>query len=350
MSQKKLNNLQAGRGVAALMVVLYHANGRDGFMGRHLLGHIFSFGYAGVDFFFVLSGFIIAYTSFHLIGQNNGLSQFLKKRIIRIYPIYWAYLFSAIIIGYFFYRDNHVFDLFWKTLLLAPDHHSVIATSWTLPFEIFFYLVFAMLIFTRWSLVLIIPMAVISAINAVLQNIGTYGIFHDKFLNDLCTPFNIEFLFGFLAFRIYSRISKPVIFLLLVLVIITLVLEILYFKRADYNEIYPGMRILPFGVLAFAAVTVLAAVDYHDLFKAPAFFVHLGNASYTLYLIHANVFNFVYDNIFEPLKLSEGARMIILEVEVAFVIYLSFVLYKYVERPLIKRIGAAWKDPELVGS
>ena len=55
--------LQGGRDIAAFMVLLYHANGAFGFGGRQTLGHFFSFGFAGLDYFFVLSGFIIAWSS-----------------------------------------------------------------------------------------------------------------------------------------------------------------------------------------------------------------------------------------------------------------------------------------------
>jgi exopolysaccharide production protein ExoZ len=341
---KKLNSLQAGRGIAAFMVVLYHANGKYGFGGRHLLGHIFSFGFAGVDFFFVLSGFIIAYTSFHLIGRKNGLQVFARKRFLRVYPIYWLYLLVAVIAGYFFYHDNHVFDNFWKSVLLLPNHHFVIATSWTLPFEIFFYFVFALVVFSRWSLVVVIPIAVISIINAVLQNIGSDGIFHDQLLNDLCSPYNVEFLLGFLSYKIYNKIGKAVIFSLLLLIVAAMVLEIIYFNRADYKEIYPGMRVLPFGLLAFAAVTAFAALDHNDLIKAPAFLVNLGDASYSLYLIHLNIFIFLDEQFFAPAKLSEEAVMILMEFVVPATVLLSFVLYKYVEKPLLKRAGLIWKE------
>ena len=54
---KKLMTLQGGRGIAAFMVLLYHANGAFGFGGRQTLGHVFSFGFAGLDYFFVPSGF-----------------------------------------------------------------------------------------------------------------------------------------------------------------------------------------------------------------------------------------------------------------------------------------------------
>jgi exopolysaccharide production protein ExoZ len=342
VAHKKLNSLQAGRGIAALMVVLYHANGRYGFGGRHLLGHIFTFGFAGVDFFFVLSGFIIAYSSYAMIGKKNGLGAFVRKRFIRVYPIYWLYLIIAIGIGYLQYHDLHVFDVFGKTLFLLQGHHFVLGPSWTLPFEIFFYALFAILIFSRWGLFLIIPIAVISAVNAVLQNFGAYGIFHDQTLNDLCSPFNVEFMFGVLAFFIYDKINKPVIFTFLIMVLAAIILEILYFKRADYNEIYPGQRVLPFGLLAFAAVTAFAALDHKNMFVPPKIFINLGNASYTLYLVHANIFSFAYDTIFSRYHFSEQVVARMMEFMVPFVIYLSFLLYIYVEKPLLKRINRVW--------
>jgi len=306
---KKLNNLQAGRGIAAL------------------------------DFFFVLSGFIIAYTSISFFGQKNGAILFLKKRFIRIYPIYWVYLLVAVIFGFIQYRDPHIFDHFLNIVLLLPGHHFLIYTSWTLPFELVFYLLFCLLIFSRWSLFVIIPFAIISITNAVLQNFGTYGIFNDHALNDLFTCFNVEFLLGYLAYLVYDKINKPMIYGLIVMVCIAMVLEILYFKRADYGEIYPGQRVLPFGLLAFAAVTAFAALDHKDMFRAPKFLVNLGDASYTLYLIHANIFGFAQDAIFMRYKFSEQTVMILMEFVVAFTIYISFVLYKYLERPLINRIS-----------
>lgn len=343
MKLKKLNSLQAGRGLAALMVVLYHANGRYGFGGRRHLGHIFSFGFAGVDFFFVLSGFIIAYTSFHLIGQKNGIGLFLKKRIIRIYPIYWFYLIVALVVGFIQYQNLHIFDHLGNAFLLLPGHPSIIQTSWTLPFELFFYLLVSLLIFSRWTLFLIVPVAILSIINAVLQNFGTYGIFQDHALNDLCTPFNVEFLFGILAYFIYDKIGKPTIYALILIVCVTIVLEIMYFTKAGYNEIYPGQRVLPFGFLAFAAVTAFAALDNKEIFKAPKILVSLGDASYTLYLVHANIFSFAYDTIFMRFKYSEEKIMTLMIFVVSVTILFSFILYKYFERPLIKRINLIWK-------
>lgn len=338
MEKKKLNGLQCGRGIAALMVVLYHANGGYGFGDRHFLGHIFTFGFAGVDFFFVLSGFIIAYSSIELIGKKGAIIYFLKKRFIRVYPIYWIYLFVGILFGIKYFINIHLFEYFWKTILLFPEHNCVIETSWTLPFEITFYLLFAFFIYSRWSLLVIIPVIVISLICTILSNFGHYELFKNHYLNDFFSPFNIEFLFGFLAFYLYKKIDKTWVYLLLSMILIIMILEILYFKKADFGLIFPGERVLPFGLLALTTVLSLAAIDNLKLFRLPNLLIGLGNASYTLYLIHANIFTFINENIFIKYHFSEDLVKKLMIVNVLFVIWLSFMLYKYIEKPLLIKI------------
>ncbi len=344
MITKKLNSLQAGRGIAALMVVLYHANIKYGFGGNHFFGHMFSLGFAGVDFFFVLSGFIIAYTSYHFIGHKEKTISFIRKRFLRVYPIYWVYLMVVLAVCFLQYHDMHIFDNIWKTITLFPGHPHIIKTSWTLKFEIFFYALFAILIFSPWSLVIITLIAIISIINAVLQNTGTYGLFQNKQLNDLFSPFNIEFLFGILAFLIYPKINKSMIIILLICLLITMILEILFLTGLNFEDMAYGKRIIPFGLPAFAAVLTFAAVDHLNLLKTPRIFVMLGDASYTLYLIHLNLFIFISDTIFIPLKLSANWIMNLSIPVVIFTIWLSFMLYRYLEKPLLKKLGKAWPE------
>src|SRR5512133_4113793 len=91
MSQlTRILNLQLFRGVAALLVVLYHASiySQEQF-GRTFLAGLFLFGHTGVDFFFVLSGFIICYIHFSDIGNPTRLRDFALKRLTRVFPIYW---------------------------------------------------------------------------------------------------------------------------------------------------------------------------------------------------------------------------------------------------------------------
>ena len=85
-------SLQAGRAIAAILVVLYHLGGMiavEKYFGQPIFGIPFSFGDAGVEFFFVLSGFIILTAHRKDISKPYRVISYLKKRIARIYTTYW---------------------------------------------------------------------------------------------------------------------------------------------------------------------------------------------------------------------------------------------------------------------
>lgn len=93
----KLNSLQAYRGIAAVLVLLLHAS-KVGYLKFNyaFLGYKFAFGYSGVDFFFVLSGFIIMQMHHQDLGQPARWRAYAIKRIIRVFPIYWLVMLIII--------------------------------------------------------------------------------------------------------------------------------------------------------------------------------------------------------------------------------------------------------------
>ncbi|MBP9743591.1 MAG: acyltransferase [Burkholderiales bacterium] len=88
---KKFNTLQSLRGIAALLVLLYHATWLSIVNNQYVYAlNIFKQGQIGVDLFFVLSGFIIAYMHWSQINLKNGVvAKYWLKRFFRIYPLYW---------------------------------------------------------------------------------------------------------------------------------------------------------------------------------------------------------------------------------------------------------------------
>jgi exopolysaccharide production protein ExoZ len=82
--------LQVYRGIAALLVVLVHVTVKSsGNLNQVTFFDLFGAGWSGVDYFFVLSGFIMLYVHRSAIGKKDQLKSFLVKRPVRIYPIYW---------------------------------------------------------------------------------------------------------------------------------------------------------------------------------------------------------------------------------------------------------------------
>ena len=74
------------RGVAALLVVWYHVHEGFAFAGGGMITGI-NHGYLAVDFFFILSGFVISYAYDDRWAKGFSLKDFLKRRIIRLHPM-----------------------------------------------------------------------------------------------------------------------------------------------------------------------------------------------------------------------------------------------------------------------
>ena len=148
----RLDSLQVFRGVAALLVVLHHAGTFSvGHFGAPFLGNALDWGASGVDFFFVLSGFIIYFIHRPDLGRPERLRGFALKRLVRVYPIYWVAC-GVVIPLYFlspgmgpgYARDPGA--IVTSLLLIPQAHFPVLGQAWTLTYEMLFYGVFGALI------------------------------------------------------------------------------------------------------------------------------------------------------------------------------------------------------------
>ena len=161
----RLGAIEAARGLAALAVALMHVANLMNvphFSGHVGLGGLFAFGYVGVDFFFVLSGFIITYVHHQELGKAAALPRYLWRRFSRIFPIYWFVLLLAIgataaaryAAGKPLGIDLGMADLPGTVFLLMPFHGApvepkFIGVAWTLQFEVLFYLAFCVVLLHR---------------------------------------------------------------------------------------------------------------------------------------------------------------------------------------------------------
>lgn len=150
-----LRNLQIMRGFAATNVVMFHSIGvvQRSLSEVPVLRHLAGWGENGVDVFFVLSGFVIQYSQ---ARSPKEAGAFLRGRLIRIVPNYWAWtvmLFAALLIfPQLFARLQANFlhllasMLFISGPMLASE--PVFYVGWTLEYEMLFYLLFALAIGT----------------------------------------------------------------------------------------------------------------------------------------------------------------------------------------------------------
>lgn len=146
--QGMIGGLQMLRGVAATLVVGFHLQAaalNEGFDAG--LFALFRQGEAGVDVFFVLSGFVI----FHAASQARGLTagRFVVQRFWRIVPPYWCMLTLTVLalLALAGMRGDWATvpgpDQLFASVLLLPWPDQVMAIAWTLTVEALFYLIFA---------------------------------------------------------------------------------------------------------------------------------------------------------------------------------------------------------------
>src|SRR5687767_9589017 len=103
MQNEKLYTMHSFRGLAALLVILFHLTEHFEATENFLfLSGFFLFGYCGVDFFFILSGFVIYYAHFNDIANPERFKQYCIKRLIRVYPIYWAIALPIVALYYIY--------------------------------------------------------------------------------------------------------------------------------------------------------------------------------------------------------------------------------------------------------
>ncbi len=161
---------------AALAVLLRHCF--DGF----------KVGGAGVDLFFIISGFVMIYSSRELFGSAKSAVIFARLRLIRIVPPYWiATTILILIVG------APSMDHLLKSLLFVTDGEPFLAPGWTLNFEMLFYALFACFIF--------LPMRTaikwLSGTIIAIVLIGPYtGI---SYIHYVSHPILLEFVAGVLA-------------------------------------------------------------------------------------------------------------------------------------------------------
>ena len=147
----RLVNIQALRGLAALMVVITHLPTMETkHAGDALLSQSVMLGISGVDLFFVISGFIMVYVTWQSQNSLRNAGEFLFARATRIYPIYWIVALALLAVGLvkpgLFSFDPEQTSIVKSLALWPQDGFPMLKVAWTLIHEMYFYLVFALII------------------------------------------------------------------------------------------------------------------------------------------------------------------------------------------------------------
>jgi len=279
----RLSTVQGARGIAAIAVVLAHAST---VLGAPLHG-IFRAGHAGVDFFFVLSGFIITLVHHRDIGHPSFLTSYLWRRLIRIYPVYWiALALLGLLIASGIVREVDPVGVL-ATLFLLPEHHPpLLGVSWTLQHEMLFYLLFALAIVGRRLGIVVLATWLVLIMASSMRGTAILPWAPDSLLWDfVAAPFHLQFMMGIAvaAVVVINRVPVPRVLLAIGIagIACTATLE-------DAGWIaYLGLASKAlFGGFSACAIAGMAAAERKGLLTVDAAVTLLGEASYSIYLVH----------------------------------------------------------------
>lgn len=277
----KILSIQYLRGAAALMVVFFHA---DGMALEYFHSGWPSFGAAGVDMFFVISGFIMWITT---ASAPTTPVSFVVSRIIRVVPLYWA-MTLLLYVGWMLFRDVASLPPVWnliRSLLFIPfvsprtgDIQPLLIAGWTLNFEMFFYAVFAcgLLIVRRHRMLFVCTvLGGLVALPLVITPSGAVALTYTS-------PLLIEFMIGCLLGIMYERnaLPRPTVAAFLLVIGCGLLLTSTILSAADLTAV----RFFHWGLPAFLIVT--GALGLEPVLKEWRLPLLLGDASYSIYLTH----------------------------------------------------------------
>lgn len=267
------------RGVAALLVLYSHVDFK--MVRLHGWEHS-NFGPIGVDIFFIISGFVICASYY---AKHKTAPEFARDRFIRVIPVYWALTTLALLI--FLVKPELVntgggtTSIFSSYTLIPTNTKLLVQNGWTLSYEIYFYILFAVSIFCAKGTKLRDP-AVLTAILLCFGVVAGQVVGNQTWL--LFNPVVLEFIMGMVLYKFRGKIlltTMQSVFLML----LSVPCYIVFSWYSDYLS-----RFIELGVPAFMLVAAVVGLECQvkrlKAFKVGSLLKVLGDSSYSLYLVH----------------------------------------------------------------
>ena len=320
-----LPSIEILRGIASVLVMLFHFfnykivdqnNSYSYFLDINFINEITSFGFLGVQIFFVISGFIIPFSLYQQDFKIFSFPKFLLKRILRIDPPYIVSIIGVLVLAFFsskssFYKGTEFkFDLvqilshfgYFNSFINKPYLNTV---YWTLALEFQYYILIS----------LIFPLLINK--NFYVRNITLFLLNLSIFIPTNESIFNYVtfFAIGISGFLLYKNVFSlnEFIFSIFISVILTI-----YFFKWFY--------------IAVALIALLIILKTNISFKIGNFF---GKISYSLYLLHT-IIGWKLINLSSRFFTSTESRIVIMIAIILLTILFSYISYLILEKPFIK--------------
>ncbi len=336
----KILNIQALRGLAVILVIALHltSNEEKFAHGYTVLPDFLAIGSSGVDVFFVISGFVMVTITRGSFQEKGAISKFIYHRLTRIYPLYWFY--SLLMLAVFWLQretghNTRMVDITASFLLLPQPQLPLLVVGWTLVHEIYFYLVFAVLLAfpQRWLLPLMLLWGAASIIGWLL-----FSPVKSPLVQLITNPLTLEFIAGgMIAWCHYSGKSASRNGRLFLILAIAWWLSGygICVKMGLTPESSGWLRVLLYGCPAAMAVFAFVAIEKSSGWQLPGWLIWIGDASFSIYLSHLLVIASI-GRIWEKFgAVGPWTNSLVLAVMVVSVLAMGMASFRLIERPLL---------------
>jgi hypothetical protein len=339
----KLITLEAGRFVAAASVMLGHYTGVvENFRGEAVFGNLFGTFHIGVPYFYVLSGFIIYHVHRRDIGRPQTISNFVRRRAVRLLPMFWA--ISAVMLAGFLLSPSLAQERnltgggVVADLLLLPHANAILAISWTLRHETFFYFLFALALWlgprALWLVAAWIVASVIASPWNMPEELGRLSI--------VASVLNVGFGLGIGIAILYGSSRRPDHRLCAgagaAVIAVMLVLEWLFNRDSGRSGAgFGDVGTLVYLIASAALIYGLVVAEERWRMPLPRFWQALGGSSYVLYLIHQPIASLAFRAVKPLSSVPPGVAFVLLA---ALAIGAALVIHLLVERRVISWLSA----------
>lgn len=354
----KLSNVQVLRGLAALAVVVFHARGELDAVGiQNRVPALFA-GAFGVDVFFVISGLVMVYASVPLFGAASSALPFMGKRLARIVPLYWGVTALFVLLNPTDARGDLGQRAFAKFIVLslafvpylAPANdelNPVYPLGWTLDYEMVFYFCFALVLFLprrpavtllTGSFVALIVVCKIMPVPDWMFYLGSTQI--------------LEFVAGMGIAEIALsgfRLRRGA-----ALVLIASGLAMMQIAIPWFDNWWGEWRGIVWGAPAAAIVGGMAlCVPERKDGSVRRWCERLGDASYSLYLVHYGLYVAIEAILRRALDLTRLPAVPFMALLVGLAVVTGFIVHRSFEVPVtrwLQRLVAPRQPPSLAVS
>jgi peptidoglycan/LPS O-acetylase OafA/YrhL len=312
----KLQGLQVARAVAAMTIVYFHswvAIARFPKDTAYQIPGLTSYGHLAVDLFFAISGFVICLV---VSRDTFDVRSFLIKRVFRLYPL-WLVMLTIFAITAWRWRGlqpGEDLEFFLYSATLLPTHElPFYNVGWSLQHEMIFYLI-ALVLVPLFGLIGLVAFLTASTL-------AYHSLEMPWFLSSLASH-HAMFLAGVLAFLMRAPMAKLRFF-------IPVIVGVTMFCTLIVAGLFEWLPVALFFVMVALANLHPSETTW---WRKPI--MALGDASYSLYLIHPLVFftmSAIVSKIPFPLWSQEPIRFVC----IAIIICASLISWRYFEKPMI---------------